>query len=993
MWTFLIPGAHCSRRPLMFWSVAVVILAFGLAKWLGVESVSNLKINVQLGHVVLSLILLVSLFSIPRAQLELKVRLFWFCLTLAFSVWLLTKIALVTAQWAEHKAWITHAADYGYFAFFLISVFSLLFYASANKKDKKTIINQYGALFFVTLLFVYLVLLPKGSGTLDESSYPSSFLFFILMDIYLALAFWANGVTSNSFAWRVRFYAISLSFCIFFVQDLLEILMATDLISFRFRNGLEMFWFIPYLTFALALQHPINDKPVSRGTLSTRLPPPLIFSLASLPVVHALGHSLGIFNPEYHDVRELIMLFWILVYVVFVTVSQRRIRHFDTAEVESVSESEVSEDDDELEIDHIPMAYFSLDLHGHILASNRSAVGLVGYSNEKMQGQFFSALLAKDEPLEPLLRFTESSFLQSGLVTNKVHDITLQHANGKVLNCFAAFSSIDEKYIAVNLVDVTSLRNAEDQALAIKDKFLANITHEFRTPLTIIQGAIDEGVASIDDPTLKQRLQAAKVNTVRVLKMVEQLLTLSKITSAPKLDKTVQPISEIVRVTCTQFAPICEQKNIRFDTNIVNGLWGEIHDDSLQQILYNLLSNAYKYSERDGEIKLYMHQRHSAVELSVSDKGVGIGEEEQQRLFERFQRSDNVKKSATFGVGIGLSLISELADSHDWKLSVFSKLGEGSTFSISIPLCEAPEVEEQSVKEVDFEVEALAEQRLSIKGKQGLETVSIPSEKTNRLLIVEDNLDMQDYLRHLMEPYYMVDIVGRGSPAIEQAKQDIPDIIICDLMLPDISGYEVVEALKNDDLTSHIPILMLTAKSDIKSKLEGLSRKADDYLTKPFNYEELQLRLQNLLGLREKVQCHLQQSLLKSAATTALKVALPEVNEEFNVTPHAQFLEKLQAIAEAHYADETFSLSAFASEIALSERQLQRKLNAALNMTPGEYLREFRLIKAKELLLQNMPIGHVAENVGFSSQAYFTKCFKQSFECTPSEFQKQSTSQ
>ncbi|XOV80182.1 MAG: ATP-binding protein [Aestuariibacter sp.] len=954
------------------------------------NQIFGILINFQLGHLLLSGVISASLVLMPKQGLDIHVRQFWFCVTLGFIVFTITKLSLVSIQWLNDKDIVYQMANYGYFAFFLITIFGLIFYSSISKNNKKSSINQYSALIFVALIFLYLVLVPAGEVGRTGREPASSYLFFVIMDAYMAVAFWLAGRHENKVEWRVRFYWIAIAFFIYTLLDALEGFMSIQQEPLSLPMTLEWIWFTPYIMFALAFQHQLTSGDIPRQSQVKYLPPLLVFSLAFLPILHVLGHHFGLLQSKFHLLREGILIAWILLYLGIITYAGQRIRGHAKKQSSVGNDEDNSYPESQVQLDEIPFAFFELDNHGHILRCNKAAEHLVGYQATQMKSRFFSALFAKDEPLAPIFRFTEGNFAASGLVTDKVHELSLQHKLGQTVFCFASFSTTLEHNIACSLVDVTSLRMSEEHALSIKDKFLANITHEFRTPLTIIQGAIDEGLQNQTDKSFKERLIAAKVNTVRVLKMVEQLLTLSKLNSAPKLDKQAQPVSEIIRITCEQFAPVCRQKNITFSTEFVPALWANIHEDSLQQILYNLLSNAFKYSHANGEISLNMRQKSNAVTIVVQDNGCGMNQDEVSKLFERFQRAEKAKSSNTFGVGIGLSLVSELIDLHNWQLSVTSEPNEGSIFSLTIPIVDVPQDAEQQIKEIDFELEALSVES-SNSTEQAAVKIDQNATRNQRLLIIEDNPDMQDYLKYLMNKSFQVHVSGKGVDGIEHAKEHIPDIIVCDLMLPDIQGYEVVENIKNDPLTSHIPILMLTAKADIDSKLKGLSVQVDDYLTKPFHADELLLRLQNLLQIRDDVQKYLVQQLSDANFSTAKVQALPSDRVQ-SVTPHARFLDKLQQITEKHYAEEDFSLAKLASEIAMSERQLQRKLNAALNMTPGEYLREFRLIRAKELLLQLIPVGQVAEQVGFSSQAYFTKCFKQSFDCTPSEFVKQSNS-
>ena len=459
---------------------------------------------------------------------------------------------------------------------------------------------------------------------------------------------------------------------------------------------------------------------------------------------------------------------------------------------------------------------------------------------------------------------------------------------------------------------------------------------------------------------------------------------LSKLTSAPKLHATPQPLSTVVQSSVELFAPLCDQKEISFSYSVIDGLWAEIHEDSLQQILYNLLSNAYKYTPERGAISLKMNANGAVLSIVLTDTGDGFDASDMAVIFDRFQRSKQVN-TQIFGVGIGLSVVNELIQAHDWQLSVKSKINQGSQFRVDIPLVAAPEQFDGELKLVDFSPEATP---TDFKPPRQKTDNADEAKDGERLLIIEDNPDMQVYLDYLTEQQFTNQICGRGEDGIKTAIKNVPDIIICDLMLPDISGFDVVEELKRNHITAHIPILMLTAEADTQTKLAGLRRKVDDYLTKPFHYRELQLRLRNLLAGREAAQLKLKTRLRAEQAFNSERDG--DLSAEDSVV--VEFLRKLNVVVEKHYQNESFNLGQMAGQLGLSERQLQRKIRGMLSLTPGEYLREFRLTKAKRLLSTGIQVGLVADQVGFSSQAYFTKCFKEWHGETPSAFQKHSNS-
>lgn len=959
---------------------------------------------VQGAHIAFTSVLFIALLFSSQKSQSIPVRFFWFCIKVALVCWLLTKIGLLAFTFLGFPQSTYLLADYGYFAFFLVMVFSLLLYNSAHHQDNKflsfqALLMQYGALLFMGAMFVYLVVIPNQNQSLEFAQHFSSFLFFILMDVYLVLAFFSQSKAASRKDWNRRFLYLSLTFASFFLLDLVELMIRAEIFHFQIEGILSLFWYSPYFFLVLAFCQKENDSPIVPEAPPNWLPNPILFMLPILPVLHFAGYFTGLFEQNLRETRESILVIWVLLYAGILYFFDRHkplsqkpeTQHNpDGAKTEvnplnNVPDTPLSQ----IEINHIPYPLLLLDSHGKIEAANNATTALTGYSTEQLQGLFFTALLASDEPLEPIFRFAEGNFSKSKLVTSGTREIRVHHKNGDTLFCYVRLSEVSKHRFSVCLMDITKLHQAEAQALSIKDKFLANITHEFRTPLTIIQGAVEEGEEKSDSPALKQRFTAARSNVSHILKMVEQLLNLSKITSAPKLAKTAQPASEIMKDCCLQFAHLCQNKHIQFHHDIDEKIWVDVHEDSLQQVLYNLLSNAYKYTPGNGDIRFIAKQHDSHLSIDITDTGCGMNEEEQARLFERFQRADISKSSSTFGVGIGLSLISELVQLHHWKIKVSSTPGTGSTFSLTLPTVSEPSDANVDIKPISFETEKQMAKPLS--SSAGLKETSNQNDlqkSADRLLIIEDNLDMQDYLRHLLSPLYQTDIIGRGQAGLEFAVKEIPDLIICDLMLPDISGYDVIDGLKQNPLTQHIPTLMLTAKSDIQSKLSGLENRADDYLTKPFHHKELQLRLQNLLNIREKVQGLLRQQMTQSALEKAKRQAMPKPTLSNDINPHQDFLARLQNLAQNHFADTEFGLSTLASQMAMSERQLQRKLKAALNMTPGEYIRQYRLIKSKGLLQQGLSVGHVSEAVGFSDPAYFARCFKHEMGASPSEFQR-----
>lgn len=967
-------------------------LIFDLTHYFGTSP----SVTTQIAHVVYSVFLLLLTLSIVRAQWNLREKLFWFCIRLAIIIWLITKISLLVLLSTDISDWMYLLADYGYFAFFMVVGLAHVFFhqQDQNARPGANTLAQITAISFMSGLFVYMVVVPSQASPTEFQQHYSSFLFYILMDMYLCCLFTGSALTNPESHWRERFAWFAASFALFLVLDLIELAVRAELVTFTLSGPVTLLWYLPYISLAMAIVEP---KPLLTllnplKNIRVRFPELSFFALILLPLIHFFGHQFTFFATELRTTREGILILWIVAFAVFAYLSRPNTQN------KSIQDKPVTNDQQDTPslsgyLDKHPFPGFLLDKLGRIIQCNSAAAEKFKYAQENLSGTFFSGLLAKDEPLETMLRFSESSFSQSKLITQGIREAYFIDSSDEQLICYVAFRELEDGQFLVSLVDIGRLHEAELQALDIKDKFLANITHEFRTPLTIIQGALDEGIEQVESATLLSRLRAAKTNSIRILKMVEQLLNLSKITSAPKLDKSLQPASQIIEDTCSQFYQLCRSKKIQFTWHVGKNIWIKVYDDSLQQVLYNLLSNAYKYSATGSQINLTAVASDNRLKLTISDSGCGITEEEKSRLFERFQRADGAKRSTTFGVGIGLSLVSELVAVHEWRIAVDSTLNKGTTFTLEIP-CQAGPGEAHAylhdTRKVEFETEE------SLNPSTQSDTCTVTPEELakhdDRLLIIEDNSDMQEYLLHLMSDLHDTEIAKTGQQGINRAIEDIPDVIICDLMLPDITGFEVIKQLKSHPLTQHIPILMLTAKSDTQSKLQGLELQADDYLTKPFHHKELQLRINNLLQIRARLQSLLRQQLQSDTLDLAKSQCLPDEAAASNVIPHQTFLDKLQTCAQQNFSDEEFSPSLLATELAMSERQLQRKLKAALNMTPGEYLREYRIIKSKEYISRGMTIGRVAEEVGFANQNYFTRCFKQQCGITPSEYQKSTTS-
>lgn len=569
----------------------------------------------------------------------------------------------------------------------------------------------------------------------------------------------------------------------------------------------------------------------------------------------------------------------------------------------------------------------------------------------------------------------------------------------------------------------------------MKSRFFANISHEFRTPLTLILGPIEKLKSYIKDKEPEEDLNIMQRNAQRLQNLINQLLSLSKLESGKmKLLAHKVNIVSLVNEYVQSFESLAKQKNIEYKfKSSEEKILLFVDREKIEKILYNLLSNAFKFTGEGGKIEVAVSSEQSAVNsqqssvhspqssvdgevsadcqlttadfegpfvsLSISDTGPGIPPNKLTHIFDRFYQADDNYTKDQEGSGIGLALTKELVELHHGKIIVKSLLDMGTTFTVFLPLgkdhLNSDEMpgsyspngyRDREVKTADtenFRDDSEIEQILESNDQEVL--IDDDTEKEDSkplLLIVEDNDDLRSYIRsYLTDDYRIIEAID-GEMGLEKSIEKIPDLVISDVMMPKMDGMEFCNKLKTDERTSHIPIILLTAKAAMEDKLEGLETGADDFLTKPFDPKELQVRIRNLIVQRSK---------LKEQFIRELDITGQMTSKDI-LSMDRQFLQKAKNIVEENMSDFDFNIENFAEKMCLSRVQLHRKLKALINRPAGEFLRIIRLNHAAGLIRSKSGnITQITFEVGFNNLSYFSKCFKEQFGMLPSEYANQNS--
>lgn len=541
--------------------------------------------------------------------------------------------------------------------------------------------------------------------------------------------------------------------------------------------------------------------------------------------------------------------------------------------------------------------------------------------------------------------------------------------------------------LALEQIETEKLKELD----GLKTKFFTNISHEFRTPLTLILGPVQQLLSQSNDQSVKKGLSVVQKNAIRLKGLVHQLLNLSKLESGEmKLQASELDLIDFVRRYHQAFESLAHQKKIvlRFfaERKELNAF---IDSDKMAQVLNNLLSNAFKFTPDGGKISVSveMVSEEKAI-ISITDSGCGIPSNKLQHIFDRFYQADDSISRDQEGTGIGLAIVKEMVKIHHGKIEVNSEPGIGTTFLISLKLgsshLNTDEISGSANEQLEFhEADQITP---SIITKDTEETTDVPviqKEKIESkpiLLIVEDNADMRTFIRGYFVETYEILEAENGIVGLAKANNYIPDVVISDVMMPKMDGNEFCQKLKTNEKTCHIPVILLTARASKESRLEGLETGADDFVTKPFDGEELQVRVKNIVDQRSKLREYYKKDF----------IVCKEVIEEQVLSMDENFILKAKTLAKKNLSDSEYSVDKLASDMAMSRVQLHRKLKALINHSTTEFIRTIRLNYAIELLKKRAgTISEIAYDSGFNNPTYFATSFKKQYGISPSEYLNQ----
>ncbi|MBF1614222.1 MAG: substrate-binding domain-containing protein [Prevotella sp.] len=513
-------------------------------------------------------------------------------------------------------------------------------------------------------------------------------------------------------------------------------------------------------------------------------------------------------------------------------------------------------------------------------------------------------------------------------------------------------------------------RRIEEEANKAKLQFFTNISHELRTPLTLIADPVNY-IIHDDNLNSQQRsmLQIVQRNVLVLTQLVSEILDFRKVQNG-KMELRLSDfnLAESMKQWIKLFSVSAQKKHIAISMDAPDTIMLRADQDKIERICYNLLSNALKYTSEGGEISLMAKEEGGRVMISVADNGCGISSDELPYIFDRFYQAKNAGR----GTGIGLAIVKAFTELHHGEVSATSIEGKGSTFTIHIPVRQKGEVTNQPTEKIEQLVEPSSAEEVPNQARHIDELIQPYQTDRPEVLIIDDNIDIRTYLRSVLSEKYNVSEAADGKVGLELARKIVPDIVLSDIMMPVMDGLAFCQQLKTDKAISHIPVILLTARSLDEQRAEGYEHGADAYLSKPFSLRLLLSRIDNLIESRKK----LNQTWSKGVEDDEIGNISNEIDKSF--------LKQLRKIIQENLANSDLSVEQIGDEIGLSRVQLYRKVKALTGYSPVEIVRKARLTRARHLLqTTERTVSEVAYAVGFSTPSYFSKCYKDEFGENP----------
>ena len=560
----------------------------------------------------------------------------------------------------------------------------------------------------------------------------------------------------------------------------------------------------------------------------------------------------------------------------------------------------------------------------------------------------------------------------------------LQSLHGKVDNYLAQYNHQKVYFLLFSIIvilvigilvyayrSIVTRHRIEEETVTAKLQFFTNISHELRTPLTLIADPVDYIIRDSNlNAQQRDMLQIVQRNVSVLMRLVGEILDFRKVQNG----KMKLHLSDFDLIECMQqwiglFTVSTQKKNISLQLEAPKTIPMRADHDKLERICYNLLTNAMKYTPNGGKITFAATVEGDKVKIEVSDNGIGIAADEQAYIFNRFYQA----KNAGQGTGIGLALVKAFTDLHHGEATVESKEGEGSRFTIVLPLYQSGELSTSKSQQPYSPVVEISSTEEVPNQARHIDDLVLPDEAARpEVLIIDDNSDIRSYLRTALSSTYKVSEAVDGKSGLEMARRIVPDLVISDIMMPVMDGLEFCSQLKQDKAISHIPVILLTARSLDEQRAEGYKHGADAYIAKPFSLELLLSRIDNLIQSRKKLS--------QMFSNTDENGVFEKLSNETDKT----FVAQLRKIIQENLGNSEFNVERIGDEIGLSRVQLYRKVKALTGHSPVEMLRKARLMRARHLLrTTEKSVSEVAYSVGFSTPSYFSKCYKDEFGENP----------